>query len=80
MRAVLDPNVGDEIISALLESRIARGGIHQADGGEMMTGDVAGQLTAIGIPAGVALGLGGKSGTLPVEYPCRRRIIIIARL
>ena len=47
----------DQVIGALLEARVAGGGIHQAHRREVMAGDMAGELLAVdGIPATVTLG------------------------
>jgi hypothetical protein len=43
------------------------GRVHQADGGEVMAGDVSGELTAVRIPAGIAFRLLRQAGALPVE-------------
>ena len=60
-------DLGDEVVGALLEARIAGGRVHQADGGEVMAGDVSGELAAVGVPAGVALGLLRQARALAVE-------------
>ncbi|MBA7701557.1 hypothetical protein ES703_110297 [subsurface metagenome] len=50
---------GDNIIRSPFEFLIAGYGVHQADGGEIMPGNVARQLAAVhGVPASVALSLG----------------------
>ncbi len=56
-----------QVVGALLESRIARGDIHQAHGGEVMAANMAGELLAVDrIPAAVALGLGLEPGAQAV--------------
>ena len=52
-----DPEFVDDVVGALLEARIARHGEHQADGREVVAGDVSGELAAVGIPARIALRL-----------------------
>ena len=62
----------DEIVRALLELRIAGGGVHITDGGKIVPGDVAGELAARAVPAPVAaVGLVGEPGpeTQVVEHP-----------
>jgi hypothetical protein len=58
---------GDKAVRTLFEAHIAGGGIHQADGGQIMAGDVTGELFALHrIPTSIAIRLGFKSGADPV--------------
>ena len=56
MRVLHQLQLAHDVVGALLEANIAGGGEHQADGREVMPGNVSCQLAAIGIPTCVALG------------------------
>ena len=57
----------DDVVGALLEARVAGRGLHQADRRQIMPGDVAGELPAVAVPAGVARRLRLEPGALAVE-------------
>ena len=68
------PELRDEIVRPLLEARVAGRGEHQAHAGEVVAGDVAGQLAVVPVPAAVSRGLGLEPGGLAEEghHPVRR--------
>ena len=47
--------LGHDIIGALLEARVAGGGVHIANGREVMAGDMTGKLAAGAVPTSVTL-------------------------
>src|SRR4029077_11261471 len=59
--------LADDIVGAFLETSIAGGGPHQADGRQVMAGDVSGQVPIVAIPSAVRRRLGLEAGACPVE-------------
>src|SRR5207247_7281930 len=45
----------DDVVGALLEPRLAGGRPHEADGREVVAGDVAAEVSAVAVPARVRL-------------------------
>ena len=50
----------DDIIGPFLDARVVGGGIHQADGGQIMSGDVAGEVFTVAVPTVVAFAWGSR--------------------
>ena len=56
----------DDVCRALFEPGVAGGRPHQADGRQVMTGDVPGEIAAAAVPPAVRLRLGRQAGALPI--------------
>ncbi len=57
----------DDVVGPLFEPLVARGGIHQAHAGQIVSGDMPGELPAVdGVPAAVAFRLGLQAGALAI--------------
>ena len=56
----------DDVCRALFEPGVAGGRPHQADGRQVMTGDVPGEIAAAAVPPAVRLRLGRQAGALAV--------------
>src|ERR1700748_2509627 len=54
----------DEVVGALLETYVTCGRVHQADSGEIVSGNVSGELAAGTVPTAVTLRLGVETGAL----------------
>jgi hypothetical protein len=68
-----DLQLADDVVGAFLETPIAGGGPHQADGRKIVSGDVPGQVSIVAVPAAVPLGLRLEARARPVEgeHPIR---------
>ena len=56
-----------DVVGALLEPPVARGRPHEADGREVVAGDMAGEVVAVAVPALVRLRFRGQARPLAVE-------------
>jgi len=56
-----------DVVGALLEPPVARGRPHEADGREVVAGDMAGEVVAVAVPALVWLRFRGQARPLAVE-------------
>ena len=59
--------LADHVVDPLLEARIARCLPHEADGRQVVAGDVSGEVAVVAVPAAVGLRLRLEAGTLPIE-------------
>ena len=59
--------LADDVVGALLEADVAGRRPHQADGREVVAGDVTGEVSAVAVPAAVGLRLRHEAGALAVE-------------
>ena len=66
-----DLELAHDMVSALLEPWVASREVHEAGGGQIMAGNVAGQVPASAIPSGVRFSFLRKAGADAVvrEHP-----------
>src|SRR5262249_61346505 len=72
----------DDVIGPLLETRIARRGVHKTHGRQVVARDMSSEVSAVSVPAGVPLGLWFQPGALAVisHHPIRLQLEQVIRV